>query len=560
MELVSPKDNRSPQESVSPIASHSNPHSTSYDNLKQPPLSSPLSSHSTQNHNSLSPVSKPASHSKKAKRSTTVDRHTPTENTLGTPMKNKSRQALLSLLLSPNSSVAEPSLPSDIHPSSSVGKTLPSEDKEFASEVTVSSSFITKPVSSVPKGSNTKLPEEHPKESPRSTPKSQEGEQEYIPLSDVASHPKKRKRKKEFSGADGFCRSSSILEHRANRFSGRGGIKDVQQSDVSSARSGVDRFMGKSLIGGGGRQLDETDYEQMTVKGTCQVLEKDYLRLTSPPIPELVRPQPILEKHLRNLKKAWKAARKRGSKGDSSSHDHKEYVWFCSQFKALRQDLTVQRIHNAFTVSVYETHARIALEEGDLNEYNQCQTQLKYLYDNLRQEQAKQNIFFSKGSGLENENEFIAYRIIYYVFLTLNKKYEGGSSDLFRIMLSLGPEHLNNEGIQHALDVRVAVAENNYHNFFRLLQSCPRMGFYLMNQMVPSIRQAALLRIQRTYRPSVPVAFVLQELGFHSDESVEGKDFLRGCGCKLNEDETTFLTKESTLGDYSQVTKKSSLI
>ena len=35
--------------------------------------------------------------------------------------------------------------------------------------------------------------------------------------------------------------------------------------------------------------------------------------------------------------------------------------------------------------------------------------------------------------ALKNRNEFIAYRIIYYVFLSGNKKYEGGSSDIFKL-------------------------------------------------------------------------------------------------------------------------------
>lgn len=128
-------------------------------------------------------------------------------------------------------------------------------------------------------------------------------------------------------------------------------------------------YMGMDVIGGrsSSKQLDEHDFEKMTVKGTCQTLEKEYLRLTAPPKARMVRPQPVLEKHLRNLQKMYR-------KGD------RDYVWFCSQFKAMRQDLTVQRLNNAFTVLVYETHARIALEREDLNEYNQCQTQLKELY------------------------------------------------------------------------------------------------------------------------------------------------------------------------------------
>lgn len=113
-------------------------------------------------------------------------------------------------------------------------------------------------------------------------------------------------------------------------------------------------------------------------------MEKQYLRLTSAPDPTTVRPLPILRQTLELLLKKWK--------------DERNYTFICDQFKSMRQDLTVQRIQSEFTVQVYEWHARIALEMGDLGEYNQCQTQLKQLY--------------SKGIA-GNSMEFLAYRILY---------------------------------------------------------------------------------------------------------------------------------------------------
>lgn len=192
------------------------------------------------------------------------------------------------------------------------------------------------------------------------------------------------------------------------------------------------------------------------VVGTSQVLEKQYLRLTSAPVPSQVRPQAILQQTLELLKKKW---RKEGN-----------YSYVCDQFKSMRQDLTVQRIRNEFTVSVYEIHARIALEKGDLGEYNQCQTQLRALY--------KMGI---KG----NPVEFKAYRILYFIHTANRTALNDALADLTTAEKEERP-------IKHALDVRSALALGNYHRFFQLYLDTPNMGAYLMDMFVGRERLAAL--------------------------------------------------------------------
>ncbi|KAG4304408.1 hypothetical protein PORY_002118 [Pneumocystis oryctolagi] len=255
-------------------------------------------------------------------------------------------------------------------------------------------------------------------------------------------------------------------EKRIKRFEQKDKIKtsnEILDVDTSSHRS------------------DVIDWDEHTIVGKSQQLEKKYLRLTSAPDPETVRPLPVLKKTLEFLKAKWK--------------EENNYLYICDQFKSLRQDLTVQRIKNDFTVMVYEIHARIALEKGDLGEYNQCQTQLFSLYSyNLP----------------GHPDEFLAYRILYLLH-TRNK------SDIHEILLKLTEEEKKNHAVKHALDVRAAFGMSNYHSLFRLYLDAPNMGGYLMDCFVERERVIALCKMFKAYRPSLSLKFLCKELSFENE-------------------------------------------
>jgi hypothetical protein len=196
--------------------------------------------------------------------------------------------------------------------------------------------------------------------------------------------------------------------------------------------------------------------------GTSQNWEKSYFRLTRPPVPSEVRPLSVLKEAFKMLRSKWREERK--------------YTYICDQFKSLRQDLTVQRIKNSFTVEVYELHARIALEVGDLGEYNQCQTQLRSLYS-------------LKLGG--KPAEFLAYRILYFV-LTANR------TDMNRVLADVTKEDKESDCVKHALATRKAVALGNYHKLFRLYLDAPNMGPYLMDKFVDRERLLALVKMCST--------------------------------------------------------------
>lgn len=116
---------------------------------------------------------------------------------------------------------------------------------------------------------------------------------------------------------------------------------------------------------------DDDELERLAqawkVVGTSTALEKRYLRLTDAPDPSSVRPEPIIRKALAVFKEKWKK-------------DEIGYSHLSDQLRAIRQDLKVQRIKNNLTVEVYQVHARLALEAGDLDQFISCMGSLFELF------------------------------------------------------------------------------------------------------------------------------------------------------------------------------------
>ncbi|CAN8317255.1 unnamed protein product [Cochlearia groenlandica] len=311
-------------------------------------------------------------------------------------------------------------------------------------------------------------------------------------LASSADEKKRRdSRSKRFEKVQGHNRGNDIPKPNKNA-----------NGNLHSRRATALR-LSKDFDETGSRAVEDIDWDALTVKGTCQEIEKRYLRLTSAPDPSTVRPEDVLEKALLMVQ-------------DSQ----KNYLYKCDQLKSIRQDLTVQRIHNHLTAKVYETHARLALEAGDLPEYNQCLSQLKILY----------------GEGIQGCSlEFSAYSLLYITLHSNNNR------ELLSSMSRLSDEAKKDEAVKHALSVRAAVTSGNYVTFFRLYKTAPNMNSCLMDLYVEKMRYKAVTFMSRSCRPTIPVSYVVHVLGFtgassETDGLEECSEWLKAHGASLVSD------------------------
>lgn len=149
--------------------------------------------------------------------------------------------------------------------------------------------------------------------------------------------------------------------------------------------------------------------------------------------------------------------------------------------------MTVQNINNRFAAHVYETHGRIALECGDLAEYNQCQSRL--------QEMRRRGIPISS-------SEFDSYRVLHALYCKNKLETVGILRDLARrreivsrYQCACSTAHRydvqDNEHMAFMMSIRRCLVDGNTSRFFKLYSSAPLLSGYILDYMVSSVRKNA---------------------------------------------------------------------
>ena len=279
-----------------------------------------------------------------------------------------------------------------------------------------------------------------------------------------------------------------------------------------------------SLGSPAGPTLRDLKTKNKRALGTSAELEKSYLRLTSAPEAAKVRPPAVLKEALALVKRKWR--------------ERRDYEHAKEQLKAIRQDLTVQHARGgALAQSVYETHARIALEVGDMAEYNQCQTVLRELHarrktrgrqlpspaaasSSAEASRISRGIVASESPGATIE-EFAAYRVLY---AAAQDTTEALTRELRRATADGLLEH---PLVSHATAAASAKTSGNFRAFFERRRDAPRMSGYLMDTMAPGVRRSGMRAVLRAHGAGVSAAWVARVLGFEGDGDGDGDGDIR---------------------------------
>lgn len=218
------------------------------------------------------------------------------------------------------------------------------------------------------------------------------------------------------------------------------------------------------------------------------------------PRPDQVRPEAVLKKSINHvLGKYYKT---------------KNYDYAGGQLKSIRQDLCVQNIRNPFAIYVYEECAKVAIENGDKEEFNQSQQQLRQLY--------------SLNPNTNNEANFFGYNLLFLLY-TNNPMGMFISiyyclfifviPDINKWMQNLTRDKKNNKVVRFALGVFHALKYKIYPRFFELYHQSPdATSKHLINIYLDRERCNALKIILSAYQVYIPLEVISENLRYEINE------------------------------------------
>uniref|UniRef100_A0A7S1JQG3 SAC3/GANP/THP3 conserved domain-containing protein n=1 Tax=Vitrella brassicaformis TaxID=1169539 RepID=A0A7S1JQG3_9ALVE len=301
---------------------------------------------------------------------------------------------------------------------------------------------------------------------------------------------------------------------RARRFAED---QDAQHKDKSDAPNVLnlaptweqrDRYgkIAGEIIAQQGKDLKQGEHfkimtQILKCKGSSQAVEKPYLRLTGAPEPQNVRPQSVLETALPHVLEKYK----------------NDWHKLNDQLRAQRQDLKVQGIESPFAICLYETHARLCLKNGDLGQFNQCQTQLSQLY-------TKRNINQSNS----HPAEFCCYLLLYLAHMEHDVP-------LVKMLASIPGEYYDDDGIKFARSMVSTLKymksdAGNFVKYFKLARNAPYDVPDLLAIFAPSRRLKALTFLTKSFK-LIRIDVLTRLLNFQSDE--ECVQFVRSYDAKV---------------------------
>ena len=253
--------------------------------------------------------------------------------------------------------------------------------------------------------------------------------------------------------------------------------------------------------GGSGRDFQFVRVSDGIV-GTCQEVERRYVRVQSQPEAASVRPVEVLRQSLLAVARREAACEPYADTGDF-------YMSIC-------QDLRLQGIEDETAVAAREAFALCAMRARVGPPGENAGMDVKTLSDCL----LHLNTLYARNPGQPRQLEFAVYRFLMWLGLTAS-----GRSDTYAQLtaslkaLAAYSPHL---AVKHASDVMSSVVLGDAHRYFALAASLPAEAEeqrHIHDTLIaPAMRTKMYQTVLKAYKFAIPLQDVGQLLGLHGDE------------------------------------------